>query len=86
MSLEIACNICEAEINEPGALIFGAVGVNGRRPKKHICLACWPKLEPMCAPVRFHTLSAGSIVVGPPDQQGDVQEYRLQVDGPLIRT
>lgn len=85
MSLEVICDYCRQELKAPGALIFGSIGVDGRRSKKHICVTCWPGVEVRCIPVGHPTntgllvFSATSeMVVGPPDQQGYVQEYRTR--------
>lgn len=77
MSLKVKCDDCGEELNEPGALVFGRNGLDGRRLKQHICVRCWGKLEAMCVPVITHTVST-EVVMGIPDQQGHVQEYRIK--------
>lgn len=73
--IAVYCCECGNELQEPGALVFGPHDGDGLRPKKHVCLGCWPKVEALCTPVRTYMITP-EMVVGPPDAEGNIQEYR----------
>ena len=35
------CNRCRNPLKEPGALIFGPPGPDGKSKKLHVCVGCW---------------------------------------------
>ncbi len=44
MSLNIKCDKCGKELDEPGALVFSPPSNNKDVMKYHICKTCWAKL------------------------------------------
>jgi len=39
--MKIACDICQMDMKEPGALIFTPPNIVHRVIKVHVCVKCW---------------------------------------------
>jgi thymidylate synthase (FAD) len=40
-TLTVVCDRCAKPLNEPGALVFGPPGADGKTVKLHLCRGCW---------------------------------------------
>lgn len=52
MALHINCDICEEELNEPGAIILDPPDSDDCVYKMHICKKCWHRLMRMMSTLR----------------------------------
>lgn len=44
VSIQVNCNRCGDELDDPGALVFGPPLWGIKVQKRHVCMKCWPKL------------------------------------------
>ena len=55
--LKVHCDVCEKELSEPGALLFGPPNDVARTLKRHLCVSCYRHLEQTLARRRLLLLN-----------------------------